>query len=132
MKPAHPARENFLPIEITRLELRRRFVAAVIENHGRPQALAAVAVNGGHIGPMHAVVLEVFVERCDAHGAHPFCNQMTDGIIHHRRSNAGLEAKTVGQIPRDIEFSPAHVDIAVRRFAKRNDPRVEAVDQGTE
>ena len=65
---------------------------------------------------MHAVVLEMFVERLHAHRAHTFGNQVTDGIIHHGRRDTRFQAETIREIRRDIKFAAADVDVAMRRL----------------
>ena len=78
---------------------------------------------------MHAVVLEMFVERLHAHRADALGNQVADGIIHHRAGHAGVQAEAVGEVGGDVEFAAADVNVAARRFAERNDARIKAVDQ---
>ena len=129
VKPAHALFENFLPLKITRLQLRRRFVATIVKHHRRAHALPAVAVNGGHVGPVHAVVFEMFVKRLHAHGAHAFRDQIANRIFHHRGRNAGVEAKTIGEICGDVKFTAADVDIAVGRFAEGNNARIQPMHQ---
>ena len=90
VEPAHAAGEDVLPVEIARLELRAGFVAAVVEHHRRAHALAAVAVDRGHVRAVDAVVLEVLVEGLHAHRAHALGDQVADGIIHHGGGDAGL------------------------------------------
>jgi hypothetical protein len=63
---------------------------------------------------------------------HPFGNQVADRIIHHRRGDAGVQAETIGQIGRDIELAAADVDVAMRRFAERDDAGIEPMDEGAE
>ena len=121
-----------VPIEIAGLELAGGLVAAVVKNHRRAHALAAVGINRGHVRPAHAVVLELFVERFHAHCADALGNQIADGIIHHRAGDAGVEAEAVRQICGDVEFAAADVDVAMRRLAERDDARVEPVDQRAE
>jgi len=77
-------------------------------------------------------VLELLVKRLHAHGADALGNQIADGIIHHRRGDAGVQAETVGEIGGAIEFAAADVDVAVRRLAKRDDARIKPVDQRAE
>ena len=74
------------------------FVAAVVEHHRRAHALAAVAVNRGHVRAVHAVVLELLVERLHAHRPHALGDQVADGIIHHGRGDAGVEPEAIGEI----------------------------------
>jgi hypothetical protein len=79
-----------------------------------------------------AVVLELLVERLDAHRPDAFGNQVADGIIHHRGGDAGVQAETVGQIGRDVELAAADVDVAVGCLAERDDARIQAVDERAE
>jgi len=128
MEPAHSAAENRVPIEIARLEARGRFVGAIVENNRRPDAVAAVAVHGCHVGSGDAVVLKPTVDRSDAHGAHALGDQITDRIVDHRRDDAGFQPETIGEIGRDVVLAAAHVYFAFGGFAEWNDARVEAVD----
>ena len=132
VEPADAAGEDGLPVEVARLELGAGLVAAVVEDHGRAHALAAVAIDGGHVGAVDAVVLEVLVEGLHAHGPHPLGDQVADGIIHHRRGDAGLQAEAVGQVGGDVKLAAADVDLALGRLAERDDARVQAVDEGAE
>ena len=63
--------------------------------------MAAVAIDGGHVGTGDAVVLEVLVERLHAHGAHALGDQVADGIVDHGAGDAGLQAEAVGEIGGD-------------------------------
>ena len=67
-----------------------------------------------------------------AHGAHAFGDQVADGIIDHRAGDAGVEPEAIGEIGRDVELAAADVDVAMRRFAERDDAGVEAMDEGAE
>ena len=129
MEPAHAVRKHGLPIDIARLQLRGCFIRAVIENHRSTHAIAAIAINRGYVGPGNAIVLEVLIERMHAHGTHPFGNQITDRIIHHRTHHAGLHPETIRQIGRYIKLAAAHMNLAFGRFAERDDARVQAMDQ---
>ena len=132
VEPADAAGKDGLPVEIARLEQGAGLVAAVVEDHGRAHALAAVAIDGGHVGAVHAVVLEVLVEGLDAHGPHPLGDQVADGIIHHGRGDAGLQAEAVGQVGGDVELAAADVDLALGGLAEGDDARVEAMHQRAE
>ena len=112
VKPPHAARRDRLPVEIARLELRRRFIAAVVKHDRRPHAVALVAIDRGHVRPGHAVVLELLVERPHTHRPHPLGNQIADRIIDHRRGDARLQPKAVGQVRRDVELAAADMDLA--------------------
>ena len=67
---------------------------AVVKDHRRAHAVAAVAVNGRHVRAGDAVVLEMLVERLHAHGAHALGDQIADRIIDHRGGDAGLQAES--------------------------------------
>ena len=75
------AGEDVVPVEVARLQLRGRFVGAVVEHHWGAHALAAVAIHRGHVGAVHAVVLEALVEGLHAHGQHALGDQVADGVI---------------------------------------------------
>ncbi len=132
MEPAHAVGKDGLPVEVARLELGAGFVAAVVEDNGRAHALAAVAINGGHVWAVDAVVFEVLIERLDAHRPDAFGNQLADGIIHHRRGDAGLHAEAVGEFGGDVELPAADVDLALSRLAERDDARIKPMDQSAE
>ena len=70
VEPAHAAAEDRVPVEVARLQLRGGLVGAVVEDDRRAHAVAAIAVDGGHVRPADAVVLEALVERRDPHRAH--------------------------------------------------------------
>jgi len=132
VEPADAAGENGRPVEVAWLELGSRFIIAIVKHHRRAHSLAPVAVNGSHVGTMHAVVLEALVERLHPHRPHPLGNQVADGIIHHRRGNARLQAKAVGEIGRHVKLAAAHVDLALGRLAERDDARVQPMNQRAE
>ena len=111
---------------------RAGFVAAVIKDHGRAHALAAVAIDGGHVGAVDAVMFEVFVERLDAHGAHPLGDQVADGIIHHGADDARLHAEAVRQVGGAIELAAADVDLALGGLAEGDDSRVQTMHKGAQ
>ena len=77
-------------------------------------------------------MLETFVKRLHSHRLHTLGDQIADRIIHHGGDDAGVHPETVGEIGRNIEFAAADVNLAGRRFAKRNDARIQAVHQRTE
>ena len=129
VEPAHAAGEDRLPVEIARLELRGGFIRAVVEHHRGAHALAAVAVDGGHVGTVDAVVLESLVKWLDAHGPHALGDQVADRVIHHGRGDAGLQAEAIRQIGGAVELAAADVDLALGRLAEGNDARIEAMDQ---
>ena len=118
VEPAHAAAEDRVPVEVARLEQRRGLVGAVVEDDRRADAVAAVAVDRRHVRPAGAVVLEVLVERRDAHRAHALGDQIADRVVDHRGRDAGAQAETVGQVRGDVELAAADVDRA--RVALRN------------
>ncbi len=132
VEPAHATRKNRPPVHVAGFHLRRGLVAAVIENDRRTNALPAIAVDGGHVGPAHAVVFEVFVEGLDAHGAHAFCDQFADGVVDHGGDDAGPHAEAVGEIGGDIELAATDMDAAFGCLAEGDDTGIEAVHQGTQ
>ena len=80
-------------------------------------------------GPCHAVVLEALVEGRDAHRPHALGDQVADGVVHHRRGDAGLQAEAVGQVGGHVELAAADVDLALGGLAEGDDARVQAMDQ---
>ena len=118
-----PLAEDGLPIEVARLEHGAGFVGPVVKDHRSAHAVAAVAVDGGHVGAIDAVMLETLVERLHAHGPHAFGNQIADRVVHHGAGDTGLEPETVGEVGGAVEFAAAHVDLALGGLAKGNDAR---------
>src|ERR1700687_5036891 len=107
MKPANAAGENRLPIEIARLQPRRRFVRSVVEDYRRADAVAAIAVNCCDIRASNAVVVEALVERFNAHRLYTLGHQIADRIVDDGGSNAGLQSETVSQIGCNVELAAA-------------------------
>ena len=66
---------------------RRRFVGPVVENNRRANAVSAVAVDGGHVGAVDAVVFETLVKRLHSHRLDAFGDQIADRILHHGGGN---------------------------------------------
>ena len=132
VKPADARAKDGFPIEIAGFEHGPGFVGAIIENHRSAHAEAAVAIDGGHVGAVHAIVLEVLVEGLHAHGAHALGDQIADGIIHHRRGDARLQAKAIRQIGGAVELTTADVDLALGGLAKRNNSGIEPVNKGAQ
>ena len=120
------------PVEIARLEQGAGFVRSVVEDHRRPHAVAAIAVDGGDVRAAHAVVLEPFVERRDAGFAHARLHQFADAVVDHGRRDAGAQAEAIGQIGGDVVFAAGDVDVERARLAKRNDARIEPMHEGAE
>ena len=117
---------------IDTLELGRGFVAAIVEDHGRADALAAVTIDGGHVGAANAVMREVFVERLHPHSPHALGDQVADRVIHHRRRDAGLQAKAVREVGRHVKLAAADVDLALGCLAEGDDARIETMHDGAE
>ena len=105
---------------------------AVVEDHRGAHAVAAVAIDGGHVRAGDAIVLEALVERLDAHGADALGDQVADRVIDHGGGDAGLEPEAIGQIGGDVELAAADVDVAFRGLAERDDAGVQAMHQGAE
>ena len=129
MKPAHALAEDFFPVKITGLKLRRGFVATVIKHHRCPNTLSTITVNSGHVRPMNSIVFKRNIKRFYTHCPDPLRNQIANRIINHRRSHARLKAETIGKIGRDIKLAAAHMDIAMRRFAEWNNAGIEPMNQ---
>src|SRR3954451_24206188 len=98
MEPADASGENCLPIEVARLELSRRFIAAVVEDHRSAYAVASVTVNRRHVGSVNTVMFKAFVKGPDTHRADSFGNKVADRIIHHSAGHTRLEAEAIGEI----------------------------------
>ena len=58
--------------------------------------MALIAVDSGHVGAVYAVVLEVFVEWFDTHGADALGNQIADWIVGHGTGDGCFHAKAIG------------------------------------
>src|SRR5437588_1869048 len=132
MEPAHAAREDFFPVEVARFETRRRLVRAVVEDDGRANAEAPVAIDGGHVRPRHAVVLERLVERPHAHRAHALTDEVADGVVDHRRDYSSLHAEAVREVGRAVELAAADVNLALGRLAEGDDARINPVHERAE
>ncbi len=127
VKPAQAAGHDLLPVEVARLQARRRLVRTVIEHHRRAHALAAIAVDGGDVRAGNTVVGEPLEEGAHAHGADALRDQIADGVVDHRRGHAGLQAEAVGQVGGHVELAAADVDLAFGGLAEGDDPRVQSV-----
>src|SRR5207302_661811 len=67
-----------------------------------------------------------------AHGLHAFADQVANGIVDHRGGDARPESEAVSEVGGDIEFTAAHVNVALVSLAKGDDAGIEPVDQSTE
>ena len=132
VKPPDPRAKDGGPIKIPGFEHGPGFVRPIIENHRRPHAEAAIAVYGGHIGAVHAIVLKMLVERLNAHGPHALRDQVSDGIIYHRGCHTRLQAKAIRQVGSAIELATTNVNLAFGGLAERNNPRIEPVNKGAQ
>ena len=47
-------------------------------------------------------------------------------------ANAGVESKTIREVRRDVKFAAADMDVAMRRFAERDDAGVESMHERSE
>src|SRR5579863_8425397 len=110
MEPSNPAAKNNAPVEIAWLESSRSFVCAIVKDHRRACAEAAVTVDRRHVGAGDAIMLEPFVKRLDAHGSNAFGDQLADRIVNHRGGNAGPQTEAVRQVSGYIEFPATHVN----------------------
>jgi len=132
MDPFDAVREDVRPIEVAGLELSGSFVGAVVENDGGAHAEAAVAIDSGHVGAGDAIVLEVLVERFDAHGADALGDEIADGVVGHGGGDGGAEAEAVREIRGDVELTAGDVDLAFGGLAEGDDSGVEAMDERAE
>ncbi len=123
VQPAHPVCQDGVPVEVTGLELGGGFIGAVVKDHRGAHAVAAVAVDGGHVGAVHAVVLEMFVEGSDSHQAHTFGDQIADGVIHHGRDHARAQAEAVGQVGGHVVLAAAGMHPAIRWPCRKGQSR---------
>jgi hypothetical protein len=129
MEPAHPTREERVPVEIPRGEARGGFVAAVVENHGRSDTEAPIAEDRCHVGAGDAVVDEALVDGANTSGPDAFGDEVADGVVHHGRDDCGVHAEAVRQVGGHVELAAADVDAALGRFAEGDDARIEPVHQ---
>src|SRR6185312_13387902 len=132
VKPAHTVFEDRVPVKITGLELRSGLVAAIVKDDRGAHAVASIAVNSRDVRTIHTVMRESLEEAFYSHRAHTFGYQLTDGVVDHRRGDAGFKTKTVGEIGCDIKFTAAHVNVALMSFAKRDYTRIETMNQGSQ
>ena len=77
-------------------------------------------------------MFEMLVERCNAHGTDALVNQITDGVIHHRRCDASVKPEAIRQISRHVKLAAAYVDFASGGFSKWDDTGIEPVDERAE
>ena len=108
------------------------FVGAIVKDDRRAHAMSAIAVNGRHVRAGHAIVRKVLVKRLDAHSPDALGDQIADRIIDHRRRDAGVQSKAIGEIGRDVELTAADVNLALGRLAKRDDAGIKAMHEGAE
>src|SRR5258708_5773848 len=132
MEPPRTSAKDFLPVEVPRLQLRRRLVATIIKNHWGSDALTAIAVNRGHIGPMNAIVFEAPIKRRHSHRANTFGDQFANRIIDHCADNARAKTKAISQIRRDIKLPSTYMDLAFSRLTERDNSRIKPVDQSAQ
>ena len=129
MEPAHTAGKDGLPVEVARFELCGGLVGAIVEYHRGTHPLAAVAVNGCHVGTIDTVVFELLIERTNTHRPHPLGDQVTDRIIHHGGDDACIHAETVREVRGAVELSAADVDLILAGLAEGDYSRVKPVHQ---
>ena len=111
VEPAHAARENLRPIEVSRLEQRAGLVGPVIEDHRGPDSLAAIAVNGRNIRAAHAVVLEALVERHNAGLAHARLHQFSYAVVDHGRRDTGSKPEAIRKVGGNVVLAAGNMDI---------------------
>ena len=104
----------------------------VVEDHRRAHAVAAVAVDGGHVRAGDAVVREMLVKRADAHGANTLVDHIADGVIDHGGDDTGIQAEAVREVRGHVELAAADVNVAVIGLAERNRTGIQAVYESTE
>ena len=129
MKPAHAAAEDSRPVEVAGFEQSAGFVRTVIEDDGRAHSKAAVAVNGGDIGPADAVVLEPFVERRHTGFAHAALHELADRVVDHGRGDAGFHSETVSEAGGHVVFASGDVNLDRPRLPERNHAGVEPMHE---
>jgi hypothetical protein len=77
-------------------------------------------------------MFESLVKRCHSHRPHAFGDHISDLILDHSRDNSSAEAEAVREVRRDVEFSSAHMYLVLCRLTKRDDSRVETMNQSAE
>ena len=77
-------------------------------------------------------MLEPLVKRSHPHRPNALVDQVAYGIIDARGDHPGSQAKTIREVRGDVELAPADVNFAIRRLAKRDEARVETMDQSSE
>src|SRR5262245_43121383 len=124
MKPSHTGAKDRAPLKVARLEPGGRLVAAVVKHNRRSNAHPTITVDCRHIGAGHSIVGKTFIERFHSHCLDSLGNQVTDGIVHHRRRNAGLKLKAVCQVCSHVEFAATHMNLTLYGLAKWDDSRI--------
>ena len=132
VKPPNTLGEYRLPVEITRLQQRRSFVAAVIKHNRSANPKPLIAVHRRNIRSARSIMLESLIERTETHSPHPLGDQIANRIGHHCRRDSCTLTKSVGQIRGNIELAAAHMDCKLRSLAERNDTRIETMHHRTE
>src|SRR5581483_1271748 len=105
---------------------------AVVKNDRCAHAVAAIAIDRGHVRTADAIVIEMLVEGLDAHPPHAFSDEIANRIIDHGSRDPGAQAKAVGEISRHVKLAAANMNLALSRFAKWHDAGIESMNHGAE
>ncbi len=129
VEPADPATEDVRPVEVAGLEERPGLVRPVVEDDGRANPLAAVAVDRRDVRPAHAVVLEPLVERRDPDLAHAALHELADGVLDHRGRDPGPEPEAIRKVRGHVVLAAGDVDLDRARLPERDHAGIEPGDQ---
>src|SRR5213082_1167619 len=94
----------------------------------------AIHVSGGEFN-VAANLADAFGMKtgiCSAMSRYPIGDLIAERITRHRATNASLHAESIGEIRSDVELAAADMDGAIMRLAKRDNTRVQTVDQRAE
>ena len=127
-----PPAKISLPIEVAGLQPPGRFVRAVVEYHRARARHGRGRCRPWPYSASYAVVLEMLVERLDAHGPHAFGDKVADRIIYHRGRDAGLHRKQSDRLAAQLNSPPLTWIWHSCALRKGMMPRVQAMHQRAE
>src|SRR5581483_8869897 len=100
---------------------------AVVKNDRCAHAVAAIAIDRGHVRTADAIVIEMLVEGLDAHPPHAFSDEIANRIIDHGSRDPGAQAKAVGEISRQVDRAGANMSLARSRCLRWHDAGMEGM-----
>src|ERR1035437_981612 len=132
MEPTYAARKDCLPIKISRLWERSRFIATVIKNDRSAHTITLVAVNRCHVRTVYTVMFKLFIEGFYSHSSYSFRNKFADWVVYHSACNTRIHTEAISKICSNIELATAHMNFAFVCSSERNSSRIEPVNQSSE